>query len=415
MSKDKDIGIITLCGLIVGPILGSGIVLLPPMAYGIIGKWSVFAWIIIMILGIIFAYVFIFLTLNSPGNEGVAIAVGSVLGDFWRELAQNFLTAAVCFGPVAVLITASGFLKSFRLFSDINVEVIAFVIEIICAAVIISGIKTLGQVTLLLTGFTAILLLCGSVYTLLFASNIHLPGTLFPLSKFGYTLLLLFWAIVGWEVIGNYIEDIKNPPKTLMKAMTISLVIIVGLYMVVALSIQSIVNGTHDIIAIMTPLFGVFALPVIGIIAMGLCISTYLMIVGAVSRMSAARAASGRLPVYLSKLNRNESPSNAVITFVIIHSLVLLLTGAGILNLDSIVTCANVFFLSNAIIGLFAGFRLLHNMKLKTAIIILIMAFTLLLFKANLWSLLLLIMVILLSLYNSKKLGIISILKKTVL
>ncbi|MDP4143401.1 MAG: hypothetical protein Q8936_02800 [Bacillota bacterium] len=209
MNKNSNIGIITLCGLIVGPILGSGILLLPPVAYGIIGSWAILAWIIIMALGAVFAYVFIFLTLKSPGNEGVAIAVGDTLGGFWRELTSNFLTTAVCFGPVAVVMTASGFIKNFSLFSNVPTELIAFVIELICAA--------------------------------------------------------------------------------------------------------------------------------------------------------------------------------------------------GILNLDSLVACADVFFLSNAIIGLSAGFRLLNDIRLRIAIAILITAFALLLIKATLWSIGILIVVTLVSLYNNRK------------
>lgn len=402
MSNNKNIGIITLCGLIIGPILGSGIVLLPPMAYRLIGKWSIAAWIIIMLLGIVFAYVFIFLSLKSPGNEGVAIAVGNTLGNFWRELTSNFLMTAVCFGPVAVLITASDFLKGFVIFSSIKVEIIAFGIEIICAAILIAGVKTLGKFTLILTGFTAILLLCGSVYSLLFASSAPAPQTTFSFSKFGYTLLLLFWAIVGWEVVGNYVEDIKNPKETLMKAMTISLIIIVGLYTLVALSMQNASGGSDDITAIMYPLFGTFSKLIMGIVASGLCISTYLMIVGAVTRMTAMRAVNNRLPIFLSKINKKGSPISAIITFISIHALVLALTSIGILNLDSLVTCANVFFLCNALIGLMAGFKLLNNIKLRAAIIVLIVSFTLLLFKANSWSIALLIMITLISLYKTE-------------
>lgn len=80
MDKNRSIGVVTLCGLIVGPVLGSGIVLLPPIAYKVIGQWSILAWIVIMALGIVFAYVFVFLSLKSPGNEGIAIAVGNTLG-----------------------------------------------------------------------------------------------------------------------------------------------------------------------------------------------------------------------------------------------------------------------------------------------------------------------------------------------
>lgn len=400
MNKNKNIGTITLCGLIIGPILGSGIVLLPPLAYSLIGSWSIFAWIIIMIMGAIFAYVFIFLSLKSPGNEGVAIAVKKSLGGFWSEITSNFITTAVCFGPVAVLITAASFLKNFSIFSNMRVETIEILLEIICAFILISGIKTFSKITLILTSLTAVILFSGSLYTLLFASNIHLSQTPFSFSKFGYTLLLLFWAITGWEVVGNYIEDIVNPKKTLIKSMTISLIVIISLYMFVAFSIQNTVSQKYNIMAIMTPLFGSFAVTIICIIAPGLCICTYLMIIGGVSRMTAKRAQNNKLPSYLAYLNKNGSPVNAIITLVAIHFFIILLLITGILSLDKLVTCANVFFLSNAIIGLAAGFKLLDDIKLRIPIAILIMCFILLIFKAELWSIILLILITLLSIVS---------------
>lgn len=390
MGENKRIGFITLCGLIIGPVLGSGIVLLPPIAHQLIDGWAILAWLVIMALGTVFAYVFIFLSLKSPGNEGVSIAVGSVLGPLWREVSANFLTTAVFFGPGAVLLTAAGFLKSFPLLASFRLEWIAFFIALFCAGVLIAGVKTLGRFTLVLTGFTALLLLCGSVYTLLFASQIALPTTPFSLSSFGYTLLLLFWAIVGWEVVGNYIEDIDNPQGTLIKAMTVSLVVIVGLYMVVALALQSIQVGAADVTAVMVPLFGSLAVPVMGVIAAGLCIATYLMIVGAVSRMNATRAADRRMPAYLARFNAHGSPVNAILTLLGIHSLMLMLVAAGVFGVDSLVATANVFFLSNALIGLLAGFGLLKQWQLRVFIALLVSAFALLLLKASLWSLVLL-------------------------
>lgn len=400
---NKNIGLITLCGLIIGPILGSGIVLLPPIAYSNIGDWAILAWIIIMLLGIIFAYVFTFLSLESPGNEGVAIAVGNTLGLFFRDLCSNFLTTAVCFGPVAVLITASTFLKNIYFLKNVDLQWIAFALIIICILLLIRGVKSIGTFNLIFTGFTAVILFCGSAYTLFFSSKFHTPQSAFSYSKFGYTLLLLFWAIVGWEVVGNYIEDIKNPKKTLMKAMTISLIVITFLYLIVALSLQTFNGNTYDIISIMTPLLGSFAIPIIGIMASGLCVSTYLMIVGGVTRMSAKRSENNKLPYYLSKVNKHGSPVYAIITLSCIHCIMLILVSYNVLTLDSLVSCANVFFLSNAIIGLFAGFKLLQNVKLKISILILITSFALLILKSDIWSKFLLIIIFLVSLFINKR------------
>ncbi len=60
-----------------------------------------------MALGAVFAYVFTELSIMSPGNEGVSIAIGKGLGPIFKEMASNFLISAVCFGPIAVLMIAA--------------------------------------------------------------------------------------------------------------------------------------------------------------------------------------------------------------------------------------------------------------------------------------------------------------------
>jgi len=396
MNKNEGIGLFSLCGLIIGPIIGSAILLLPPIIYAKIGDWAIVAWLVIMVLGSVFAYVFIYLSLKSPGNEGVALAVGKMLGPFWQELCSNFLTTAVFFGPMAVLLTAAGFLKNFSFLKTVNSEIIVCILVFICIGLLVSGVKSFARFNLLVTACTVVTLAAGSLYTLVTVADIQVPQTMVSLPDFGYSLLLLFWAIVGWEVIGNYIEDIKNPEKTLRKAMTISVIIITGVYLLVALALQSFL-GEHTIIAIMQPLFGSLAVPFLSIVAAGLCISTYLMIVGAVTRMNAKRAGNGRLPAYLAKTNRYGSPVNAIFTLVGIHMITLSLVAGGILTMDSLVACANVFFLTNAMIGLAAGFRILDNVKLKFAIFILLIAFAALLSKATLWSLLIFVLVVFVS------------------
>ena len=53
---DKKIGWIKFSGLIIGPILGSGIILLPTMVYEKAGFWSLPAWVLISVLGLFFAF-----------------------------------------------------------------------------------------------------------------------------------------------------------------------------------------------------------------------------------------------------------------------------------------------------------------------------------------------------------------------
>ncbi|MDD3224231.1 MAG: amino acid permease [Clostridium sp.] len=403
MDSNKNIGTLALSGLITGSILGSGIVLLPPLAFKLIGNWAVLAWSIIMVLGIVFAYVFMFLSIESPGNEGIALKVGDTLGSFWRELTSNFLSSAVFFGPTAVMLTASSFIKNFSVFSSINISLISIILEIICISILAFGINTLTKFTFIITAITSILLFLGSLYTIFSSKSIQLLAhSSFNFPKFNHTLLLLFWAIIGWEVVGNYIEDIKNPKETLSRAMNLSLIIIISLYMLCSVALQSIPSKNHSIVGIMVPLFRSFASPLISIIALCLCICTCLMVLGGVSRMNASRAKNKKLPHFLCHLNKNGSPIAVLIFYFSVHCFIYFLVYLNLLTIDTIVTSANIFFLSNALIGLITGFKLLKNINLRIAISLLILAFIFLILKGSFWNLILLFLVFAGTYYKQK-------------
>jgi len=73
----------TLAGLMVGPILGSGIILLPPMAYARLGAQAIWAWMLTLALGGAFAWLFIRMALRSRSDAGLAAQVAQALGPVW--------------------------------------------------------------------------------------------------------------------------------------------------------------------------------------------------------------------------------------------------------------------------------------------------------------------------------------------
>lgn len=384
----KKIGPLRLSGLIIGPVLGSGIILLPPAAFRLMGTGAIFAWAIILGLGLVFGYAFTRLSILSPGNEGVSIAIGAQLGPFWRELASNFIISAVCFGPVAVLMTASAFLQRLVAGTGIRTEWIAFILLVFCLLILLKGVRLVSNVTLILSSLTAVLLVSGSVWALLFASEITVASPFASITTFGYTLLLLFWAIIGWEVVGNYVEDVENPRKTLFQGMKIGLAVITGTYLIVALAMQSLrIQGqppaAPDAVLLLTPLFGPLAAPIIGIIASGLCIATYLMIVGGIARLIQIKAETGRLPAVLMKKTRSGIPVTALLALGSVHLLNILALNNGSIQVETLVATANVFFIGNAVLGLAAAYRILKRKAARASIALLIGSFTLMLVFSN--------------------------------
>ena len=76
----KKLNAVTLSGLMIGPILGSGIIFLPPLAYKNLGEHAIFAWIIIMLMGVLFAYVFSKMNAAARDNQGASMIIAETLG-----------------------------------------------------------------------------------------------------------------------------------------------------------------------------------------------------------------------------------------------------------------------------------------------------------------------------------------------
>jgi hypothetical protein len=104
MSSEK-IGPLRLSGFIIGPILGSGILILPPLGVEVMGEWAIFGWVVMVCLSFMFAFMFGFLSMQFPGDAGVANAVEHAFGTGFKQLTAFYLTGAALFDPVAVLLT----------------------------------------------------------------------------------------------------------------------------------------------------------------------------------------------------------------------------------------------------------------------------------------------------------------------
>lgn len=378
---EKKLNTLTLSGLMIGPILGSGIVLLPPIAIRTLGKHAIIAWIIMMFLGGIFAYVFAKMSLLVSTNEGISSIISQAIGPYLGELASNYLTIAVCFGPVAVVVTASDFINNMFLNIPYSKLIISFLFLLLTTIVLLMDVAKIGLLSLLLSSLTALLLVIGGIFSLTTAPVIHYPEGFPALNSLGYTLLLLSWAVIGWEVIGSYIEDVDNPETTLMRAMKISLTAVILVYLISTFALQNRFFTTSSQLSdvnmsmILVPVFGHYATFIIGIIAAGLCFCTFIMFVGAISRQIARRAENGALPQCFRQKPDEKSPKTTLFILTAIHTLVLLSIHFKLLTLETIVSIANTFFICNALLGLFASFKCIKGLILKffTAILMLIL------------------------------------------
>lgn len=362
----KKLGVMTLSALMIGPVLGSGILFLPPLAYTRLGNGALIAWAIMMALNALFAYVFAKMSERVKCNEGMSLMVGRMLGEGCRELASNCLTAAVCFGPVAVAYTAAGFLKA--VLPGAPTFILAVAVLVTCYALVASGTTAMGRLVLVLSSVTALVLIGGSALTIAAERNVALPVSLPEFGEMGRTLLVLFWAIIGWEMIGNYIEDVKDPRRTVMRAMRIGVLAVVFVYFITALALQthfSAHGGSAELTPLLAPLMGEHTGVLFATLAVGFCLCTVVSVVGAVTRQLRARSEAGLLPPFLGR------KFTGMGLLALAHALVLIAAEMGFLTVEGIVAVANTFFIGNALLGLLAALKFFEKKALKVGVAVL--------------------------------------------
>jgi APA family basic amino acid/polyamine antiporter len=356
----------------IGPILGSGIILLPPLAYGQLGKTSIWAWLTMMVLGALFAIVFAKLTILHPGDGGMTNAIEQAFGKKIKLYASLLMISAVTFGPTAVMLTAAEYLNKLGLLQSIPQPFIAIVLVLISFVVLMKDTKIISTISFVLSTLIAVTLLTASVVVLL-ENGVHIaPIQSIEIQSFGKTVLLLFWAIIGWEIIGNYSSQIRDLKKTITLATGISIVVITVTYLIISLAVQSFTyTDGLSLVEVIYPVFGTASTWILALLVTGLCICTYLLIVGALARLLSTLSSEGYLPKLLSKKTKADINLNSILYFVIVHLIVLVVYYLDVLNIERIVNIANGFFLLNAVIGLLAAVKVIDNMFFKVSSIVL--------------------------------------------
>jgi len=359
---NQKIGPIRMSGLMIGPILGSGVILLPPLAYSKLGSGSLWAWIIIMALGALFALLFTKLSVMYPGDGGMTIAIEKAFGQKWKLYASFLMISAVTFGPSAVMLTAADYLVKLKLLHSIHPSIIAMLLICTCFLMLQRDLKFISTLSFVLSTLIAVVLTISSIRILTSSGISITPIQSVNPTDLGGVVLLLFWAIIGWEVIGNYSTQVKDPEKTIPKATIMSLIAITGTYLVIALAFQSFeFTQTLSLVDVLTPTFAGYSAGILALLVTGLCICTYMLIVGALSRLVHSLSVEGFIPEVFINRNENGVPINALKYFSISHMVVLSISLFNIFDIEIIVSIANGFFLANAVIGLLAAAYVINN------------------------------------------------------
>jgi basic amino acid/polyamine antiporter, APA family len=362
-ERKSQLTLFDVTNLVVGAIIGADIYVASALGAGLLGPFSIVAWVVAGIIAIVIALCFAQCSALLPKVGGPYAYARAAWGPFagfivgWSLWLAEWTSLAVF--PVAFTQYLMFFLPGLDLAAQITVRGL-FVVFLIVTNVV--GVKAAGRTNDVLTViklvplvfFVAIGLAFIFLNPTLTASNFS-PFSPFGVGSFGAALVLIFWAYAGFEISTIPADEIKNPSKTIPKAIVLGISIVTIFYLVtnvvlfgvrswtlLALDKAPLTAATSGILS-SNPTFALIGVIIVGVGALiSVSGSDESGMIGT-SRLSYALAADGLFPKVFARIH----PKFKTPYLGIIISAVTAFGAALIGNLSALIA-TSVFFMAVA-------------------------------------------------------------------
>jgi amino acid transporter len=242
MSETKlrsELTLFDVTNLVVGAIIGADIYVASSFGAKYLGPASLLVWVVAGVIAVIIALCFAQCAALLPKVGGPYAYAKEAWGPFagfivgWSLWLAEWVSLAVF--PVAFTRYLMFFLPNLELTYQIAVKIL-FVVFLIATNVF--GVKAAGRTNDILTIVKLAPLIffsgAGLFYMILqsavVASNFS-PFFPYGLENFGVALVLIFWAYAGFEISTIPAEEIRDPSRTIPKAIILGISIVTIFYL----------------------------------------------------------------------------------------------------------------------------------------------------------------------------------------
>ncbi len=322
MSVSK-MGFWAVASLVVGCQVGSGVFTLPS-SLAIYGPISIFGWLISGTGAILLALIFSYLCMKMPKAGGPHVYVEAAFGKD-----ASFFTAWTYWliswvSSIVVLIAAVTFIN--HIIGD-NGPVFNLILEIFILLIItlinIKGVSFAGRIELILTIFKCLPLIIIPIGGLMMINLDNFtplnPSNYSDFEAINKVSLFTLWGFVGLESATATAGSIKNPGKTIPRAVVLGTVFVAIIYMLNSIGIMAIIPY-HQLASENAPyvraaqiLFGGKWDILIAVISCVACLGTLNAWVLTSGQIAYGAAKDKLLPKIFGNVNKNNSPYLSII------------------------------------------------------------------------------------------------------
>jgi amino acid efflux transporter len=353
----KTLNISQAVGLGITIVVGSGLLLLPGLAYQDVGASSIYVWVICALLVIPLLVIFSALGAKYPTAGGVAGFMQNAFSRHISSATEVMLLGTFGLGIPAIALTGSYYVNTL-INVDVQFESITLAVSLLMLFVAFSvnylGAAISGNIQKYLAITLVLALLLIPILSLMFANEFNGEGisrisnveinNIFPL------LGMVFFAYTGWEMLSFTIEEYKNPKRDYPISVALSFFIVIILYFLLVISIQLIVPidnvllSTAPLSALSQHVFGSMAGNIVGVLSFVIILANLIGAIWAASRLVFSSAREGLLPASIAKLSVNKVPRISLIVTCLFFSTVLILNYFNFLQVNDLLRLAGQNF-----------------------------------------------------------------------
>jgi len=331
LKRNLSLTLVTFYGL--GNILGAGIYVLVGKVAGEAGYFSPLSFFIASVIAAISAFSYAELSARYPVSAGEAVFLYEGFGvQKLSVLVGLMITLA---GIVSTAVIAHGFAGYMQVFFDLPKWLMITLMLLSLGALAIWGIKQSVQVAafLTVTEITGLLIVIfvgaehlpqlANIAEQFFKAESEVSGISFSWMGIFSGAFLAFYAYIGFEDMVNVAEEVKDPQRTMPRAIILSVIISTLLYSIVSLISVSVMSP-QALSTSAAPLADVyqtatgstpFVISIIGIFAV---INGALIQLIMASRLLYGMSNKGWIPAYFKVINpTTHTPINSTIFTVL--------------------------------------------------------------------------------------------------
>ena len=237
MALKRDLSLFDLTNIVVGAVIGSDIYIASALTAGLVGPLSVVLWVVAGAMATVLALIFAYSAYYVPKVGGPFAYVSTAFGDFWGFLAGwSMWIAEVISLPVFAItfVNYLGYFVTLALPVQLAVKA-AFLFGL--TAINIFGVRAAGRVNDALTfiKLSPLLILVVAGFSSLALGPSAFASNYFPLAPSGFanigtSIVLIFWAYVGFEMGTLPADEVRDPAKTIPRAIIMGMAVILLFY-----------------------------------------------------------------------------------------------------------------------------------------------------------------------------------------